>query len=218
MRESLPADSPGTALFPQYSGLAQMVAAEVEGLTDAQLDWESDRWEWSKWSIRSNVSHMASLVFRWLLVRWGTVLFIQKSPFQEELSYLAQSTYERRLDRDRYWGMNIILEKLAQALELAQEVLAQETVMSLHQKEIISDMVGVSVYQAQLYPQTMYTDSQDSSQWHITLEATFRHMYYEITTHLYNVHRLKRAQGLSARVTVPQEGYWIIPEWDRSEP
>ncbi len=42
--------------------------------------------------------------------------------------------------------------------------------------------------------------------------------YFEIITHVYNIQRLKRAQGLSPAVEVPKECYWVLPEWDRSEP
>ena len=51
----------------------------------------------------------------------------------------------------------------------------------------------------------------------ITLEWTMRHIYFEETTHLYNIQRLKRAQGLSTVVEVPEVGYWVIDGWDRSE-
>ena len=43
-------------------------------------------------------------------------------------------------------------------------------------------------------------------------------MWYEEVAHLYNIQRLKRAQGLAAKVELPQEGYWTVPDWDRSEP
>jgi len=52
----------------------------------------------------------------------------------------------------------------------------------------------------------------------MTIEATLRHIYFEETTHLYNIQRLKRAQGLSTIVTVPRVGYWVLDGWDRSEP
>ncbi len=37
-------DSPGSALFPEYSTLYDFVAREVEALTDVQLDFTSDNW------------------------------------------------------------------------------------------------------------------------------------------------------------------------------
>jgi hypothetical protein len=64
----------------------------------------------------------------------------------------------------------------------------------------------------------MRTDAEDDSVCHMTLEATFRHRWFEHTTHLYNVQRLKRAQGLTPAVEIPFEGYWALPGWDRSEP
>ena len=65
-------DLPGTALFPQFkSAIYDMYTAEVAGLTEGELDYESDRWEWAWWSIPRNVSHVASGELRWLLVRWG---------------------------------------------------------------------------------------------------------------------------------------------------
>lgn len=36
----------------------------------------------------------------------------------------------------------------------------------------------------------------------LTLEWTMRHIYFKQTTHLYNMQRLKRAQGLSMVVEV----------------
>ena len=65
---------------------------------------------------------------------------------------------------------------------------------------------------------TGITPTEDPEWWHMTLEATMRHIYFEETTHLYNVQRLKRAQGLQAVADVPRVGYWVLDGWDRSEP
>ena len=41
-----PDNAPAVVLFPQFeSDLYDMISTEVQGLTDAQLDFESDRWE-----------------------------------------------------------------------------------------------------------------------------------------------------------------------------
>src|ERR687891_1786592 len=98
-QQQLSDDAPATALFPQYElELYQMIAGEVEGLTDQQLDFESDRWEWSKWSIRRNLSHMASGDFRWLVARWGEELFPEGPPEIKDLDNIVNSPYDRRLD------------------------------------------------------------------------------------------------------------------------
>jgi hypothetical protein len=51
-----------------------------------------------------------------------------------------------------------------------------------------------------------------------TVEATMRHSYFEEATHLYNIQRLKRAQGLPTVAEVPKIGYWMVEGWDTSEP
>ena len=122
MTEKAPSpNDPALTLFPIYETYLEMVTTELEGLTDAQLDWESDRWGWSQWSIRRNISHVASHLFRhYLLSRnWGSVLFPTGKPYRHELYYLA-ALPTHRLDEERWWEMDAVLEKLDQALELVR--------------------------------------------------------------------------------------------------
>ena len=72
---------------------------------------------------------------------------------------------------------------------------------------------------AEAHPTGVRWESDDSSRSYLTLEATFRHRYFEHITHLY-----KHTEGSSVPrvcpqgVDVPFEGYWALPDWDRSEP
>jgi hypothetical protein len=219
VEQQLSDDAPATALFPQYeSELYQMMAGEVEGLTDEQLDFESDRWEWSKWSIRRNLSHLASGDFRWLVVRWGDQLFPGGPPDIEDLGSIINSPFDRRLDETRYWAVADILEKLREGLDLSRSILSRETVASIREKEIPNPRAGLWASFSDAHPRGVRPDPDNQGQVLISLEATFRHRYYEYITHLYNIQRLKRAQGLPARVQIPFEGYWALPGWDRSEP
>ena len=215
----LPGDAPGTALFPQFERqLYEMITIEIEGLSDAQLDFESDQWEWSKWSIRRNLSHMASGDFRWFLLRWGEQLFPEGLPEVDYLDGIANSPHDRRLDEDKYWNVPDILEKLRQGLEVSHLVLRRETVASMQARETKSANTGDWPRFYQAHPRGVRTDPEDASQVYITLEASFRHRYFEHITHLYNIQRLKRAQGLTAKIELPFEGYMALPDWDRSEP
>ena len=217
--EQLPDDAPATSLFPQFAtDIYRMVSSEVEGLTGEQLDFESDKWEWSKWSIRRNLSHMASGDVRWLWDRWSRNLFPDGLPNAEELDRLMASPYDRRLDEDLYWEPEAILEKLRLGLDLCQSVLAGETVGSMRSKELEQGSTGLFSQYPDLFPGGVRPVPGDPSRIYITLEATFLHRYFEYTTHLYNIQRLKRAQGLVARVEIPYVGYWALPDWDRSEP
>jgi hypothetical protein len=51
-----------------------------------------------------------------------------------------------------------------------------------------------------------------------SLETIFRHRYYEHITHLYNIQRIKLAQGLATKSEVPIEGYMALAGWDLSKP
>ena len=114
MTEKSPSpNDPALTLFPIYQTYHRMVTTELEGLTAPQLDWDSDRWGWSVWSIRRHISHVASHLFRhYLLSRnWGDVLFPMAKPHWDELYYLA-AIRTQRLDENQWWEMDAILGKL----------------------------------------------------------------------------------------------------------
>ena len=110
MTRQTPDDAPGTELFPEYATLYDLIAPEVEGLTDKQLDFESDRWEWSKWSIRTQLSHMGAVIYRWLAVRWGETLFPHGEHGVEDLTVIADAA-DRRLDSERYLEIEDVMTK-----------------------------------------------------------------------------------------------------------
>ena len=215
----LPDNAPATALFPQFeSELYNMIAAEVGNLSDQHLDFTSDRWEWGKWSIRRNLSHIASGDFRWLLVRWGSGLFPQGLPGGKDIDSLIAPVKEAQLDDTLYRNVEDILGKLKEGIELVHWMLTKETVGSIRNKEIDLPNTGNWPRFAQAHPRGIRQDPSDPAMSYMSLEATIRHRYYEHTTHLYNMQRLKRAQGLTTVVEVPFEGYWAMADWDRSEP
>lgn len=217
MREqSATDDAPGTRLFPQFVRLHPMVSAEVADLTDQQLDWQSDRWEWS---IRRQVSHIAAFIPSWLLKNWGEQLFPEGLSQLGDLADYSLSPAGSWLDETKYWAISALLEQVEQATQLAQYVLARETVGSMRQKELARPGMPPHWTQfARAHPTGVRWHETEPSFAYLTLEATFRYLYFEVITHLYNVQRLKRAQGLDGTVELPSEGYWALPDWDRSEP
>ncbi len=217
MRQTITPDSPGIALFPEYQTLYDLIAREVHGLTDAQLDFETDRWEWSKWSIRRQLSHMASLIYRWLIIRWGDVLFPDGKHGVQDVKGIASSDYDRRMDEKLYWEFPVIMENLKDGIDLAQRVLRERNVGFLRSHTCVRQQTSQWPLMAKAHP-TGVMPHKDPDKAIMTLEATMRHIYFEETTHLYNIQRLKRAQGLPAVVQVPKVGYWVLDGWDRSEP
>ena len=214
----LPNDAPATRLSQFSDQLYQMISFEVQDLTDAQLDFESEQWEWSKWSIRRNLSHMASGDFRWFWTRWGEELFPDGLANSGEIEALLDSPYDRRLDESKFWALDDILGTLRKGLDFAWSVLSSETVGSMRSREIES---GDSELWSELR-QANYTGIRlkpnHPGRIYISLEATFRHRYFEHITHLYNIQRLKRAQGLAPVADIPMEGYLALPTWDLSQP
>jgi hypothetical protein len=216
-QQIVPDDAQGSALFPEYSRLYDLVAREVEGLTEAQLDFTSDRWAWAEWSIRRQLSHMAFAMYMWLLVRWGDVLFPEGDHGIDDVQGLTASGFDRCLDEHRYWEVSIILPRLREAIDLAEKVLAHRHVGFLRKQTLLINASDAWRLMIQAHPHGV-TPADTPDKQVITLEATFRHLYFEELTHLFNIQRLKRAQGLATVVEVPRVGYWTLDDWDRSEP
>ncbi len=235
---NIPDHAPAATLFPEFDGLYDLIAREVDGLTDEQLDFVSDRWGWSEWSIRMQLSHMASLTFRWMLIRWVDQLFPGGHDV-DDVAGMADSPSDRRLDDTAYHDIDVIMRKLREGIDLVRSVLSSHDAGFVRSATIPYGMDGAWVLMSQAHP-TGLTPAHErhltpaherhptpaherhpresGGEGRMTLEATIRHIYFEETTHLYNIQRLKRAQGLPTIVEVPRVGYWVLPTWDRSEP
>ena len=210
-------DAPGIVLFPEYEELYDLIAREVTGLTDAQLDFRSDQWAWADWSIRRQLSHMASLIYGWFIVRLGSTLFPDGNHGITDVQSLTDSGFDRRLDDRRYSDLPVILHTLQDGITLIQRVLAQRSVGFLRNHTIERTVGEHWRLMQQAYTSGLTLDAA-SGRVVMTIETTLQHIYFEETTHLYNIQRLKRAQGLPTLVEVPRVGYWVVDGWDRSEP
>ena len=217
MTHQPPPDAADAETLPaRLDGLYSIIAAEVQGLTEAQLDFRSDRWRWSEWSIRRQLGHMTSAIMGWLMGWWGSQLFPNGVP--EQYQAIAALSPRDRMDYFAKGDITVLLGNIRQAVDMARELLARETAESLRSRRISVQLSANWASMAQAHATGVTQDAKDPALWHVTLEATFRHLYYEESTHLYNIQRLKRAQGLATQVQIPFEGYWALESWDRSEP
>ncbi len=206
-------DSPGSDIFPEFSALYDLIASEVDGLTEEQLDFESQEWDWSKWSIRRQLCHMASVPVGWLLVIWGDTLFPDASVRSQAFKTRTQSDLPTPA----------IMTELGEAIGLVQTVLAERSISYLRDQVYVlrwrpdwNDSMDWGMM-LKAHP-TGLTPTSDPTVSNMTLEATIRHLYFEEITHLYNIQRLKRAQGMPPVVDLPRVGYWAVEGWDTSEP
>ena len=71
---------------PDFQALRAMYHQEVEGLSDAQLDWEDPSEDWSRWSIRRQVSMWRSPIFSWWVKMWGKTLWPENPPEDRSIS------------------------------------------------------------------------------------------------------------------------------------
>ncbi len=217
MTQPMAGNTGGNVLFPQYGLYHDMVCAEVAGLSEPQLDYTSDRWAWSEWSIRTNVSHVASMGFRWLLRRWAHLDLGAGLELPEGTDEIVASE-SRWLDETKYPTIESILAKLKDSMDMCQGVLARQTLASMRAVELPWNNDAQAKLMAEAHPAGRRLDPDNPERALIDLEYTFRHMWFEKLTHLYNVQRLKRAQSLEVKVDLPREGYWVLDGWDRSEP
>jgi hypothetical protein len=123
-----------------------------------------------------------------------------------------------QLNPHTYWAIDTILSRLDEGIALTQEALRRHTVAQAQQKTTtITFAPRVQGIMAQLqpaHPQGFTPSPTDPARWILSLEGTVRHLYFEALTHLYNIQRLKRAQGLSTCVDFPRVGYYVLPGWD----
>ena len=208
----------GIKLFPEFLTLFSLIEQEVKNLSPEQLDYTSSEWGWADWSIRNQLSHMASLIPRWLLIRWGDTLFSNNEHGFTNLDSIANSTYDRRLNDEIYWEISEILEILNQSINLTISALKKFSPDFFKMSNSIPrDPNEQWKIMAEAHPSgvTLSSDYKTST---INLEATFRHILFEEITHLYNIQRLKKAQGIPTISVIPFIGYWALDSWDRSEP
>ena len=209
-------ESPGSALFPEFDTLYELIATEVEGLTEEQLDWTSEEYGWAEWSIRVQLSHMASLIYRWLILRWGDVTFPDGEHGVADVEGLAASPNDRRMDETKYYELPVILTKLHEGIDLARRVLNERNVGFLRAHSVtvtLNESWGLMI---KAHP-TAVTPTDDASTVTMLMEGSIRHVYFEEITHLFNIQRLKRAQGLPTVSELPRVGYWALEGWDVSE-
>lgn len=206
-------DAPLRVLFPQYWNLDSMVRGELSGLDDSALDWTSEEFGWAGWSIRRQTSHLASVVYRWLLVRWRDQIFKDGIPLSDdELALVNSAKYDRSLDEDIYREPEQILGAMSGAMELAQSVLRRVNVADGRSLVVSRTPSPQWHLMVKAHPTGVTLDENGGGT--LTLEATFRHMYFEYLTHLYNMQRMKAELGKTVVVKLPDEGYHTVEGWD----
>ena len=135
------ATMPALTLFPGWEDIGPWYRAEVQGLTEAQLDFAAPAPapEWLWWSIRRHTSHMACVLFRWLFFYWEDRLWEGHPPPVDDLPGLLNFSPEgqpaaSQLNPNAYWAIDAILARFDEGIALTQEALRRHTVAQAQQK------------------------------------------------------------------------------------
>ena len=214
----MPVD-PAVGAMPAFPLIRRWVAAEIDGLTDQQLDFcdlDPDR-EWMWWSIRRQVSHVAwdALVFsrrRCAQLLWpdGDV----PEPIVWEDHRLGRrSKWDRELDRDLFWDVPDLLVKLELGLSWLERVVTEQPIDALRATR--ESVPGTQFWQYVIttLPRGAGMDPDRPGSILYDLEGSLWMVFYECMAHVRTIQRLKLAQGLESAIELPRVGYLRLPEY-----
>lgn len=209
---------PAVVVWPDYQEWYGWLCREVDGLSEAQLDFDSQdpAREWMWWSIRRQVSHMAWDLL--LVMRRRCHMFLWPdgripTPIRWEDHTLATMKSDRRLDETLYWDMATLLGKVELGVDWATQVVTTVPVETLRATQSAHQGTLFWRHVMQVIPRGVWLETHDPTRIRYTLEASLWMLYWEVLTHLFTIQRLKRAQGLPPRVAIPRVGYLTLPEY-----
>ncbi|MEE9240631.1 MAG: hypothetical protein V3U53_05520 [bacterium] len=206
-----------------FGALLEMFREEIGGLTDGQLDWDDSSEEWSEWSIRRQLSHVALVYLYWIPRVWGKVLWPEDPP-AVSLDFRKANAYDRRLDEEVYWKLEDIWPKFEEGFEFVKKAMegrSEEEMNTLTVKRTFGSDLQMGktdlkvyhywAYVSSFHPDGLTQDPADETAFIFTLAGMVRTLYWEALTHLRTIQRLKIAQGLAPAVEIPREGYLMDP-------
>jgi len=217
--------APGLRAFPEYESLADSFRAETEGLPEALWEWRLPEKSWGAWSIREQVSHAAWIPYLFFLEFWPPVLYPDALPRDKSLADTGGA--DRMLDPARFPGASDALAALDDACALCREILSNETLATLREKELprkysperkwangerVMDYLQNLVLPA--HERGFRRDEDDPHLYYQTLECSFRHILWEAHVHLITIQEFKRVKGLPVRASVPRDGYAARLAWE----
>ena len=219
-------ENPARALFPEFPQVVDLYRQETQGLPEAVLHRTRGEKSWGLWSIRDQVSHVASLPYRWLLIRWGAILFGDALPRDKALL----DRFDKRMMKDEYCPkIQDLIGVMRDSFALAWEVLGAETTESIRDGRNITERVPHGMIRPgtgedvrrwrenvtlKAHRTGVWIDPEDTELFHFNLEYTFRHMLWEAYAHLKTIQMHKKEEGLEPLAQIPQEGYLLVLKWE----
>ena len=205
--------------MPHYQSLMTWTSAEIQGLTEAQLDYDdlSPDKEWMWWSIRRQVSHMA----------WDALVFSRRrcqpilwpdGEAPEVISWAdhrlgPNAKWDRVLDEDKYWSIDPIYEKWQIGLDWLHESVTTASIEELRATTTTVHGTPFWSYVITTLPRGAAHDEADPRLINYDLEGSLWMVFYEQLSHIRTIQRLKEHQGLTLAVELPRVGYLRLPHY-----
>ncbi|WP_419920386.1 hypothetical protein [Candidatus Poriferisodalis sp.] len=214
----MPADS-GVGLMPYFTHIGRWARTEIDGLSDEQLDFDdqapSNEWMW--WSIRRQVSHIAWVSLIFSKRRCGALLWpdgdIPEPIKWSEHHQGRNHKHGLRLDPALFWEIPDLLDKLDLGLSWIRRVVAENSIEtframseSRHSTHFWDDAITV-------LPRGAWHDPDDDRVIVNNLECAIWMLFYEMSSHIRTIHRLKEIQGLPTVVDLARFGYLRLPHY-----
>lgn len=209
--------APGT--MPYFSHIDLWLRAEVDGLSDEQLDLDdqSPERELMWWSIRRQISHIAWVSLIFAKRRCGMLLWpdgdIPEPIVWAEHHQGRNNKHGLRLDPELFWDVPDLLDKLDLGLSWMRYVVAshpvetfREMVESRHSTLFWDDAITV-------LPRGAWHDPDDERMIVNTLECAIWMLFYEMASHIRSIQRIKEIQGLASAVELTRFGYLRLPHY-----
>ncbi len=201
-----------------YRKLPGWTRGEVAGLTEAQLDRTGPE-EWAWWSPRRQVSHMAYVITRWLMVLYGAVsLPWQPVDMSQFWTFINSMEDDRRFSAARYGDLAWLLARLEESCGEAAEraagpgeegkallfVFGADARVGASPDRVV-DLWGRS---ATCHPDGMARDPAHPHAFRMTPLAALRHGLWDGLIHLRSLRLHRGAMGLApAHPEAPVGGY-----------
>ena len=169
------------------------------------------------WSIRRQVSHIAWVFLAVMRRRCHTFLWPDgniPTPIRWEDHSLPNMKSDRRLDEERHWSVDDLLDKVRLGSGWAAQVRRDGS-----GGNPASHSVRASCYRilAARHPGTAARGQHRTGRTRTAFAPSSRQslwmLYWEVVAHLFTIQRLKQAQGLPARIAIPRTGYLTLPEY-----
>ncbi len=192
-----------------YRQIPTWALGELADFSEAQLDRTGEE-EWSRWSPRRQLSHMAYITTRWFMVLYGTTRLpwplVDMSQFG---TFINTREDDRRFSSERYADIEWLHLRFSEACEAAALQVEKCTVEDLEENSLLfvftdSSVVGASEERSvdlwnrcmRCHPDGFTIDPNHTHGFRVTPLATLRHVLWDDLIHLRSIRLHREAMGL----------------------